>query len=255
MAVTQTMVFSSVPPKIGVDAPSVYSSKAEAVWDELSLTTIPNLQTAFTQINSTETNINSKEASVIANTVLAQSAATEAASSVETAAASANNNGDWSLLTGALNVPASVNYDGSVWGLNLNLADVTLSEPTALNTDWTQLTTANDVYTAKLNVVQTFTATQAGSITTDNDVNFDLGVTNYFKSTPTAGFTLTFTNFTAGRSGIIILDNSGAWTPAKAANVKADADFLTTIAVAGVYQLGYIADGTNVYVTYSKALV
>ena len=114
---------------------------------------------------------------------------------------------------------------------------------------------AYDVDTAKLDVAQTFTASQAGTITTDNDVNFDLGVTNYFKSTPTAGFTLTFTNFTAGRSGIIILDNSGAWTPAKAANVKADADFLTTIAVAGVYQLGYIADGTNVYVTYSKALV
>ena len=108
---------------------------------------------------------------------------------------------------------------------------------------------------ARLSVAQTFTATQAGTITTDNDVNFDLGVTNFFKSTPTAGFTLTFTNFTEGRSGIIILDNSGAYTPASAANVKADSNFLTTIAVAGVYQIGYIADGTNVYLTYSQALV
>lgn len=90
---------------------------------------------------------------------------------------------------------------------------------------------------------------------TSNDVSFDLGVTNFFKSTPTGAFTLTFTNFTSGRSGIIILDNTGGHAPSSAANVKADADFLITVSAAGIYQLGYIADGTNVYITYSKALV
>jgi len=113
---------------------------------------------------------------------------------------------------------------------------------------------AYDSDTVKYDVAGTFSTPQAGTITTDNDANFDMAVTNNFKCSPTAGFTLTFTNLVAGREGIVILDNSGAETPASAASVKVDADFLTTIAVAGVYKLGYITDGTNVYVTYSKAL-
>ena len=145
MAVTQTMVFNSVPPKIGTDSPSVYSSKAEAVWNELSLTTIPNLQTAFTQINSTEDNINTKEAAVIASTVLAQSAATEATLTSNACLSTANNKGSWSVLTGSLNIPASVNHNGLAWVLNLNIADIALSEPTALNTDWTLASTPEEV--------------------------------------------------------------------------------------------------------------
>ena len=51
----------------------------------------------------------------------------------------ANNNGAWSNLTGALNIPASANHTGSTWVLNVNLADVTASEPTSVNTDWTEI--------------------------------------------------------------------------------------------------------------------
>ena len=65
-----------------------------------------------------------------AQRVLAQAAAAAAASS-------ANFVGAWSGLTGALNIPASVSHSGSIWNLNVNLANVTTSEPASANGDWT----------------------------------------------------------------------------------------------------------------------
>ncbi|MEY3941014.1 MAG: Xaa-Pro dipeptidase, partial [Pseudomonadota bacterium] len=50
-------------------------------------------------------------------------------------------------------------------------------------------------------VAFTWTASQRGTVTTDNDGSFDMSVTNNFKCTPTGNFTLTFTNITAGQSG------------------------------------------------------
>ena len=68
----------------------------------------------------------------------AANSAAAALDSENAAAAAANNKGEWSALTGALNVPASVNHNDKIWILNTNLADVTLSEPSDTNTDWTE---------------------------------------------------------------------------------------------------------------------
>lgn len=115
---------------------------------------------------------------------------------------------------------------------------------------------AYDVDTAKTDVTQTFTTPQRGTITTDNDGSFDLNVTNNFKCTPAAGFTLTFTNIAgaANQTGQIILVNTGGYTIAAAATTKINTAALTTISTAGTYVLGYICDGTNVYVSNSLAL-
>ena len=93
-----------------------------------------------------------------------------------------------------------------------------------------------------------------GTITTDNDLSFDLDTTNNFKATPTGSATLTFTNITAGQSGFILLDNSGGYTISAAANTKVSAAALGTISDSGVYILSYFADGTDVYVVNSGAL-
>ena len=45
------------------------------------------------------------------------------------AVAAANFKGEWSTLTGALAIPASVSHNGSVWVLTQSLADVTSNEP------------------------------------------------------------------------------------------------------------------------------
>jgi len=95
----------------------------------------------------------------------------------------------------------------------------------------------------------TFTASQRGTVTTDNDGSFDMNVTNNFKCTPTATFALTFTNITAGQSGYVLLVNTGGYTVTAAATTKVNTTFLATVSAAGTYLLSYFTDGTNVYVT------
>jgi len=108
-----------------------------------------------------------------------------------------------------------------------------------------------DAQNAVTDAAQTFTVSQRGTITTDNDLSFDQNATNNFKCTPTGTGTLTFTNHTAGQSGNILLDNSGGHAISLAATTKGDANLATTISTAGTYWLSYYDDGTNAYVVTS----
>jgi len=110
-----------------------------------------------------------------------------------------------------------------------------------------------DADTAKTDTAQTFTVSQRGTITTDNDLNFDQNTTNNFKCTPSGTGTLTFTNHTAGQSGNILLINSGGHAISLHANTKGDANLASTISTAGTYWLSYYDDGTNAYVVTSTA--
>jgi hypothetical protein len=100
----------------------------------------------------------------------------------------------------------------------------------------------------------TWTASQRGTVTTDNDGSFDMSVTNNFSCTPTATFALTFTNITAGQSGYVLLINTGGYAVTAAATTKVGTTFLTGVSAAGTYLLSYFSNGTNVYVTASGAL-
>ena len=100
----------------------------------------------------------------------------------------------------------------------------------------------------------TFTASQRGTVTTDNDGSFDMNVTNNFSCTPTATFALTFTNITAGQSGYVLLINTGGHAITAAATTKVGATFLTTVSAAGTYLVSYFSDATNAYCTASGAL-
>ena len=101
---------------------------------------------------------------------------------------------------------------------------------------------------------QTFTASQRGTVTTDNDGSFDMNVTNNFKCTPTGSITLTFTNITSGQSGFILLVNGSNYTVSAHANTKVATGALTAISATGTYLLSYFSDGTNVFVVNSGAL-
>jgi hypothetical protein len=100
----------------------------------------------------------------------------------------------------------------------------------------------------------TFTASQRGTVTTDNDGSFDMNVTNNFSCTPSGTFALTFTNITAGQSGYVLLINTGGHAVTAAATTKVGATFLTTVSAAGTYIISYFSNGTNVYCTASGAL-
>lgn len=110
-----------------------------------------------------------------------------------------------------------------------------------------------DADTLKADTADTLTAPFRGTVTTDNDLSFDLNVTNNFSCTPTGAGTLTFTNHTAGQSGFILLDNSGGHAIAAHANTKINAADLTAISTAGVYTLSYFNNGTNAYVSVSRS--
>jgi hypothetical protein len=100
----------------------------------------------------------------------------------------------------------------------------------------------------------TWSASQRGTVTTDNDGSFDMNVTNNFSCTPTGTITLTFTNITAGQSGFILLVNGSNYTVAAAATTKVATGVLTALSVTGTYLVSYFSNGTNVYVTASGAL-
>jgi len=112
---------------------------------------------------------------------------------------------------------------------------------------------AYDADTAKTDTAQTYTASQRGTVTTDNDLSFDQSVTNNFSCTPSSGGTLTFTNHTAGQSGYVLLDNSSGYAITAAATTKITATDLTTISTAGVYLISYFDNGTNAYLTVSAS--
>jgi hypothetical protein len=106
----------------------------------------------------------------------------------------------------------------------------------------------------RADTADTITAPMRGTVTTDNDLSFDMNASNFFKCTPTGNGTLTFTNITAGQSGNIWLDNSaGVVISAASSTYIASAD-LTTISTAGVYFLSYYSDGTNVMVSATPAV-
>ena len=107
---------------------------------------------------------------------------------------------------------------------------------------------------AATGVAQTFTASQRGTVTTDNDGSFDMNVTNNFTCTPTGNFTLTFTNITAGQSGFVLLVNTGGYTISAASTTKVQTGALAAISAAGTYLLSYFSNGTNVYVSHSGAM-
>ena len=105
----------------------------------------------------------------------------------------------------------------------------------------------------KADTADTLTAPFRGTVTADNDLSFDLDVTNNFSCTPSGAGTLTFTNHTDGQSGFVWLDNTGGHAISAAATTKINAADLTAISVAGVYTLSYFDNGTNAYISVSRS--
>jgi hypothetical protein len=146
-----------------------------------------------------------------------------------------------SITTGALTATGTTTLATALTGL-AKLTSGVVSAATA-GTDYAAIGTAS-----------TWTASQRGTVTTDNDGSFDMNVTNNFKCTPTGTFALTFTNITAGQSGFVLLVNTGGYSITAAATTKVQTGALTAISAAGTYLLSYWTDGTNVYVTHSGAM-
>ena len=155
-------------------------------------TDIANVNLVSTNINDVNTNaINIASINTNATNIVAIQ---NAESNASIAQGSANNKGNWSALTGALNIPASVNHNGNVYVLNVNLADVTLSEPTDINTDWTDVTIGLAELALKADISG---ASFTGGVSYKNNTlvtNIDCNIGNSFSKTVTADFIQTFSN-------------------------------------------------------------
>jgi hypothetical protein len=111
---------------------------------------------------------------------------------------------------------------------------------------------AYDVDTAKLDVDQAWTGSNRATPTTDNDGSFDMNAAMDFLCTPSAGFTLTFTNITQGQRGCIYLVNGSNYAIAAAATTKVTNSFLSAVSATGEYWISYWSpDGTNVLVAHA----
>ena len=157
--------------------------------------------------------------------------------------ASANN------LSDLTNVTTAQTNLGLVIGTDVQAYDATI----VVDADIGVSVQAFDADTAKTDAAQTFTAAQRGTVTTDDDLSFDLSATNNFFCTPVGTGTLTFTNHTAGQSGFILLDNSSGHSITAAGTTKINADDLAAISTAGVYVIAYFDNGTNTYTMVSRS--
>lgn len=97
-------------PPLPTDTPADFNTKAFAL--------LGALPTFVTEANALEAAVDAG--------VLSAAIASEVSS---VALSSANFKGDWSSLTGPLNIPASVSHNSALWLLEGNLADVTSAEP------------------------------------------------------------------------------------------------------------------------------
>ena len=141
-------------------------------------------------------------------------------------------------------------YNGSSW-------QVTVTDVSGLvaTSDIGVTVQAYDADTLKADTSDTLTASFRGTVTTDNDLSFDMNATNNFSCTPTANGTLTFTNITAGQSGNIYLVNGSNYAISAAATTYISAADLSAISASGTYYLSYYSpDGTNVMVSASAAV-
>lgn len=93
------------------------------------------LPTFATEANALVTDVNNKQIAAAVSAANSASSAAASLSSSAVAAAAANFKGDWSALTGALAVPASVIYNNSIYLLKSNIADVTANTP-GVSTVW-----------------------------------------------------------------------------------------------------------------------
>jgi len=134
-AITQTITaYSGTVPDKDNQTASQFSDNADdfvAYIDSME----PELNTFSTQANSLRTDVNGYSTD-------AETAKDSAEDAESVSLASANFEGEWDDLTGALNVPASCYHDNKFWMLISDLADVTAKEP-GVDVEWEELISQN----------------------------------------------------------------------------------------------------------------
>ncbi len=107
-------------------------SDTSAVFNTKAFALVAALNTFVTQANALGVAVDADAVSAAADAITAANASAAAVGA-------SNYKGEWSTLTGALNIPASVSHNGGVWILKANLANVTTAEP-GVSSQWLSAT-------------------------------------------------------------------------------------------------------------------
>lgn len=170
---TITQVITELPDAPERSSPSTFSDKA----DEF-LGALPDM--------TTEENTWATQANALAVTVNAD--AVSAASSESAALSAANFSGNYSGLTGALNVPASVYHLAKYWMLLSDLTDVTAKVP-GTDVEWVEITSFSD--TLVKTTAYTVMAADCRGILTISSAGASADITHTLP-TGTEGFEISF---------------------------------------------------------------
>ena len=180
---TEMTPVSKIEPKRGnvvtIQDQNDFVDSFETTTDQFSDNVEPEINDISDEINIVITQMNSTAQDVNDDAISAAQSALEANST-------ANNQGAWSGLSGALNKGLSVTHTGSTWILNVDLADVTLSEPTAGNSDWTEVSgVTQQELDLKADKSDTYTKLESDNKFIDNTTNQTIGGSKTFTSTTT----------------------------------------------------------------------
>jgi len=139
MSIDQDISNLPTPPNRS-DSPSDFSNKADSF-----LGSLPQFQSELNtyadEANSLASQVNSDATNAATSASNAQQSESNAQDFADSAAGAANFVGAWDTLTGALTVPSSVSYNGAVWVLTQDIADVTAEEP-GVSSVWVEVTRA-----------------------------------------------------------------------------------------------------------------
>ena len=157
------------------------------------------LPTFATEANALATDVNTKSDLVTTNSELTAANTEVASAAAAIAVASSNFKGNWSSLTGALSLPASVSHNGTFWTLTSNVADVTAHTP-GVSSVW----------------LKSVPSLLSGATTTTTNLTLNSNSASFVNLQPTAiGQSVTLPNATTLDTGICkyVLDNTSGQFP------------------------------------------
>lgn len=154
------------------DPPAIFTPQYQTFLDRMNDEVVPSMNALSAYFNESNTYV-AQQVSLAADQVvlaadqvalaeaqvtLATQEADRAKDSADKSAASANFVGDWSDLTGVLAFPSSVYHDGNYWLNLVEIPDVTLSEPSLTNSDYSPISNSD----IRFNITTPFTITRSG---------------------------------------------------------------------------------------------
>ncbi len=226
MAITTTITPLPTAPDPATMTPAAFSAAAAAFVLAMRDNLQPEMNDMADEINDTAADVNNDAIVAAGAASSAAVSAGQAASSASLAVASANFKGPWTLLSGALNLPATVSHAGGLWLLLQNLADVTTSTP-GTSADWLQL------------------SSMALEVRTSNSMILGSDVGKVIRFT-TTGFTQTWQAASAlGAAFVITLWNDSTGDLTLDFNASETCDGLTTFVMYPGEIRDFYCDGTN----------